>query len=315
MDARPEVPTRDAIDSAHARIAPHVRTTPVLRPGAGAFGVEADLTLKLELLQHTGSFKPRGAFNKLLTSSVPEAGVVAASGGNFGLAVAYACRRLGYQAEIFVPSTSPLTKIDRVRAEGATVHVIEGLYDDASEAARARQSETGALGMHPFDQPEVVAGQGTIGIELSRQVPEADTVLVSCGGGGLVGGIAAWFRKDVRVVAVEPEGSRCLDAALAAGEPTDVTVDSIAADSLGARRVGSIAFETARTYVERVALVPDAAIGTAQRALWRELRLVAEPGGAAALAALMHGAYAPARDERVVVLVCGANGDPADAIG
>ncbi len=309
------VPSRDAIEAARERIAPHMRTTPVIRTGAGAFGVDVELTLKLELLQHTGSFKPRGAFSKLLASDVPPAGVVAASGGNFGLAVAYACRRLGYAAEIFVPSTSPASKIGRVRAEGAAVHVVPGYYDDASAMARARQVETGALAMHPFDQPEVVAGQGTIGIELARQTPDADTVIVACGGGGLVGGIASWFRGDVRVIAVEPEGSRCLDAALAAGEPVDVTVDSIATDSLGARRVGTIAFEAARAYVERVALVPDAAIREAQRRLWCELRLVAEPGGAAALAALMHGAYVPTPDERVVVVVCGANGDPGDVIG
>jgi threonine dehydratase len=315
MAGAPEIPTREAIEAARTRIAPHVRTTPVIRPGDGAFGVDADLTLKLELLQHTGSFKPRGAFSKLLASDVPAAGVVAASGGNFGLAVAYACRHLGHAAEIFVPSTSPAAKIERVRAEGATVQVVEGYYDDASAAARARQSETGALAMHPFDQPEVVAGQGTIGIELADQAPDADTVLVSCGGGGLVAGIAAWYRGDVRVVAVEPEDSRCLHAALAAGETVDVTVAGIAADSLGARRVGAIAFATARAYVDRVALVPDTAIRAAQRAIWRGLRLVAEPGGAAALAALMHGAYVPAPDERVVVLVCGANGDPADAIG
>ncbi len=309
------VPSRDAIEAARERIAPHVRTTPVIRTGAGAFGMDVALTLKLELLQHTGSFKPRGAFSKLLASDVPPAGVVAASGGNFGLAVAYACRRLGYTAEIFVPSTSPASKIDRVRALGAAVHVVPGYYDDASATAGAHQAETGALAMHPFDQPEVVAGQGTIGIELARQAPDADTVIVACGGGALVGGIAAWLRGDVRVIAVEPEGSRCLDAALAAGAPVDVTVDSIAADSLGVRRVGTIAFGSARAYVERVALVPDAAIREAQRALWRELRLVAEPGGAAALAALMHGAYVPAADERVVVVVCGANGDPGDVIG
>lgn len=310
-----DVPTRAAIDAARMRIAPHVRTTPVIRTGAGAFGVDADLTLKLELLQHTGSFKPRGAFSKLLASDVPAAGVVAASGGNFGLAVAYACRHLGYAAEIFVPSSSPTAKIDRVRAEGATVRVVEGYYDDASAAARVRQAESGALALHPFDQPEVVAGQGTLGIELADQVPDADTVLVGCGGGGLAAGVAAWFRGDVRVVAVEPEDARCLDAALAAGEPVDVAVDSVAADSLGARRVGAIAFATARVFIDRVALVTDAAIREAQRALWRELRLVAEPGGAAALAALMSRAYEPSPGERVVVVVCGANGDPADVIG
>jgi threonine dehydratase len=316
MDYIPEPPpTRDDIDAARTRIASHVRRTPILRPGPGAFGLAMDLGLKLELLQHTGSFKPRGAFSKLLASEVPATGVVAASGGNFGLAVAYAARRLGHAAEIFVPSTSPVAKIDRVRAEGATVNVVQGYYDDASAAAKARQAATGALAMHPYDQPEVVAGQGTIGIELAEQAPDADTVLVSVGGGGLIGGIAAWFRGDVRVVGVEPKACRSLDAALAAEVPVEVPVGGVAADSLGARRVGDIAFAVATRYVDRVALVTDDAIRGAQRALWRELRLVAEPGGAAALAAVMSGAYVPAPDERVVVLVCGANCDPTDVIG
>lgn len=316
MDYQDEpVPSRDDIEAARERIAPHVRLTPVVRPGAGAFGLSEDLTLKLELVQHTGSFKPRGAFSKLLASEVPASGVVAASGGNFGLAVAHACRHLGHPAEIFVPSTSPASKIDRVRAEEAEVHVIDGYYDHAAAAARVRHAETGALAMHPFDQLEVVAGQGTIGIELEAQVPEADTVVVAVGGGGLVAGIAAWFRGMVRVVAVEPETSRCLDAALRGGAPVDVPVGGIAADSLGARRVGDIAFGVARRYVDRVALVTDDAIRAAQRAIWHDLRLVAEPGGAAALAALTSGAYVPAPGERVVVLVCGANCDPADVTG
>jgi threonine dehydratase len=308
-------PSRGAIRSARERIAGHVRVTPLLRPGSGAFGVQADLTLKLELLQHTGSFKPRGAFSKMLASDVPEAGVIAASGGNFGLAVAYAARELGHRAEIFVPSTSPAAKIDRVREQGADVHVIEGYYDDAANAAHARAAETGACWMHPFDQPEVVAGQGTIGCELTEQAPDIDTVLVAVGGGGLIAGIASWFRGEVRVVGVEPEGSRCLHAALAAGVAVPVEVGGLAADSLGARRVGDIAFATATAFVDRVALVSDAAIRDAQRRLWREVRLVAEPGGAAALAAVVTGAYRPGPGERVVVLVCGANADPASVTG
>jgi threonine dehydratase len=311
----PLIPTREDILAARERIAGHVRMTPVIEPGHGAFGVDASLTLKLELLQHTGSFKPRGAFSKVLASEVPAAGVVAASGGNFGLAVAYAARELGHHAEIFVPSTSPETKIDRVRRQGADVHVIEGYYDDAAAAARERAAETGALAMHPFDQPEVVAGQGTIGIEVGDQVPGADTVLVSVGGGGLIAGIAAWFAGDRRVVGVEPAGSHCLRSAMEAGAPVEVDVDSVAADSLGARRAGDIAVATARAYLDRVVLVPDDAIRDAQRAIWRELRLVAEPGGATALAALRHGAYTPEAGERVVVVVCGANCDPADVVG
>jgi threonine dehydratase len=309
-------PTRDDVVAAAERIAGHVRRTPVLAEGAGTFGVGAPLTLKLELLQVTGSFKPRGAFNHMLTADVGTAGVVAASGGNFGMAVGHAARELGRRAEVFVPSTSPTAKIDRVRATGAEVRVVDGYYDDASVAAAARVSETGAVWMHPFDQPEVVAGQGTIGLELSDQVPDADTVLVAVGGGGLIAGIATWFAgHDVRVVGVEATTTRCLQASLEAGGPVDVPVSGRAADSLGARRVGEIAFSIADAgHVDRVVLVDDDAILDAQRALWRELRTFAEPGGAAALAAVMCGAYGPEPGERLVVLVCGANGDHADVI-
>jgi threonine dehydratase len=314
-DAIVDVPTRDDIEAAAARIDGHVRATPVISPGRGSFGLSDPVALKLELLQHTGSFKPRGAFSKILASDVRPEGVIAASGGNFGLAVAYAARRLGHRAEIFVPSTSPGSKIDRVREQGADVHVVDGLYDDAAVAAWERASAGSALWMHPFDQPEVVAGQGTIGRELDAQVPDAGTVLVAVGGGGLIGGIAAWFEGSRRVVGVEPTGSRCLSAALEAGAPVDVEVRSLAADSLGTRRAGDIAFSIARRHVDRVVTVPDDAIREAQRALWREMRLVAEPGGAAALAALTCGAYRPAPGERVVVLVCGANCDPATVAG
>jgi threonine dehydratase len=240
--------------------------------------------------------------------------VVAASGGNFGLAVGHAARALGYRAEIFVPSTSPAAKIARVQATGAEVRVIDGYYDDASAAAARRRDETDAVWMHPFDQPAVVAGQGTIGKELTEQVPDADTVLVSVGGGGLIGGIAAWFSGDVRVIAVEPETSACLATALDRGEPVDVSVSGIAADSLGARRVGDIAFEVARRHVDHVVLVDDDAIRGAQLALWRELHQLAEPGGAAALAAVMTGAHRPEPGGRTVVLLCGSNGDHAPIV-
>jgi threonine dehydratase len=306
---------RDDIRAARDRISPHVRRTPVVDAGAGAFGLDVSITLKLELLQHTGSFKPRGAFSKMLASEVPPGGVVAASGGNFGLAVAYAARRLGHRAEIFVPATSPAAKIDRVRAQGAVVRVVEGFYDDAAEAAREHGAESGVLAMHPFDQPEVVAGGGTIGLELTEQVPDADTVLVAVGGGGLVGGIAAWFGEHVRVVAVEPETSCCLHAALEADTPVDVTVAGIAVDALGPRRVGDVAFGIARRLVQKAVLVSDDAIREAQRALWRELRLVAEPGGATAMAAITSGAYVVEPGEHVVVLVCGGNCDPATVAG
>ncbi len=305
---------RDDIASARERIRPYVRTTPVVETGAVAFGIDAPLTLKLELLQHTGSFKPRGAFNKMLASDVGDAGVVAASGGNFGLAVAYAAGSLGYRAEIFVPDTSPATKIDRIRELGADVRVIPGYYHEASLAASARQTETGAVAMHPFDQPEVVAGGGTIGMELEEQVPDADTVLVAVGGGGLIAGIASWFRGDVRVIGVEPERCPTLHAAIDAGEPVDVEVGGIAADSLGPRRIGEIAFTAASAWVNRVLLVPDEAILDAQRRLWRDTHLVAEPGGATSLAALISGAYDPLPGERVIVVVCGANTDPASVV-
>ncbi len=308
------IPSRSDIEAARQRIGAHVRTTPVLRPGVG-FESDADLIFKLELLQHTGSFKPRGAFSKMLVADDPEQGVIAASGGNFGLAVAYAARVLGHRAQIFVPTTSPAAKIDRVRAQGADVQVIEGYYDDASAAARKQADETGACWMHPFDQLEVVAGQGTIGMEIAEQVPEVDTVLVAVGGGGLIAGIASWFRGDVRVIGVEPQNANCMHAALEAGRPVDTEVGGVAADSLGPRRVGDIAFRVAQQYVDRVVLVSDDAIRQAQLDIWQQLQLIAEPGGAAVLAAVTSGSYRPAKGERVVLLLCGANADPASVTG
>jgi len=307
-------PTRDDIAAARERIMPYVRRTPVLSVGPGTLGVDDRLTLKLELLQVTGSFKPRGAFNRMLTAGVGPSGVVAASGGNFGLAVGHAARELGHAAAIFVPSTSPAEKIDKVRATGADVRVVDGYYDDASDAALASLNDDGAVWMHPYDQFEVVAGQGTIGAELAEQATDADTVLVAVGGGGLIGGIASWFAgTGVRVIGVEPVDSRGLHAALEAGEPVEVPVSGRAADSLGARRVGDIAFAVASAgHVGDVVLVEDHAILEAQRRLWQELRVFAEPGGAAALAAVQSGAYRPAAGERLVVLVCGSNGDPGN---
>jgi threonine dehydratase len=306
---------RTDIEAAFDRIAGRVRRTPALELEAGAFGIGSPLELKLELLQHTGSFKVRGAFNRILSADVPSAGVIAASGGNFGLAVAHAASELGHRAEIFVPRTSPATKIRRIGAMGAEVHVIPGYYDQALEASRARAEETGALVMHAFDQPEVVAGQGTLGLELSEQAPDADTVLVAVGGGGLIGGISTWFEGTVRVVGVEPERCPTLHAALAAGRPVDVDVGGIAADSLGARRAGEIAFGAAERLVECVVLVPDGAIHDAQVRLWEDARVMAEPGGAASLAALLCGAYRPEPDEHVVAIVCGGNADPSSVTG
>jgi threonine dehydratase len=304
--------TRFDIEDAADRLRGWVRRTPTLDPGPGAFGVPGSLTLKLELLQHTGSFKPRGAFNRMLTAEIDESGVLAASGGNFGMAVAYAARELGHRAEIFVPETSPQVKIDRIRAYGADVHVIPGYYGEAAAACEERAFETGAAFLHPYDQPAVVAGQGTVARELDEQAPDLDTVLVAVGGAGLIGGVAAWFCDDVRVIGVEPARCPTLSAALEAGEPVDVEVSGVAADSLGAMRAGLIATQIAQAYVDRVVLVDDATITAARRTLWSEVRLATEPGAAAPLAALLEGAYVPEPGERVGVIVCGANADPAD---
>ena len=300
---------RADVEAARERIDGYVRRTPVLELGPGAFGLDGRVTLKLELTQHTGSFKPRGAFNKLLASEVPDVGVIAASGGNFGLAVAYAARTLGHRAEIFVPSNSPKVKADGIRALGAEVTVVEGYYDEALDASRDRAGQSGALVLHAYDQPEIVAGQGTVAAELAEQVPDADTVLVAIGGGGLIGGIGAWYEGRTKVIGVEPETSTSMTAALAAGEPVDVTYGGYAADSLGTKRAGEIAFEIVSKHVERVVLVSGDQILEAQRRLWREVRIFAEPGGAAALTALLSGAFIAQPGEHVAVVVCGANGD------
>jgi threonine dehydratase len=301
--------TPQDVDEARTRIAGHVRTTPVLRLERGAFGLPGEIVLKLELLQHTGSFKPRGAFNKMLSSSVPEAGVIAASGGNFGLAVAHASHELGHRAEIFVPESSPPIKARRIREAGAEVTLVPGYYDDAQTALARRAEETGALVMHPFDQPEVVAGQGTIAAELADQVHGVETVLVAIGGGGLIGGMAGWYAGNARVVGVEPDLCPTMSEALRVGRPTPVEVGGYAADSLGARRAGDVSFSVCVRYVEHVILVPDDAIRDAQHALWERTRVLAEPGGAAAFAALLTGRYRPDPEERVVVVVCGGNTD------
>lgn len=301
----------DDVEAAAERIAGHVRETPVLRVGDGAFGLDVEPVLKLELLQHTGSFKPRGAFNRILANEVPATGVIAASGGNHAAAVAHAATALGIPAEIHVPEAAPPIKLARLAGYPVDVRRTGALYDDAQAECDRRAAETGALHCHPYDLPEVIAGQATVGRELEAQAPEVDTVLVAVGGGGLIGGVASWYRGRVRVVAVEPESSRCLGAALEAGRPVDVAVSGRAADSLGARRVGAWPFAAASRWVERAVTVDDDAIEAAQRRLWRELRLVVEPGGAAALAALLAGSYRPEAGERVAVLVCGANTDPA----
>ena len=302
----------DDVRAAAARIGRRIRRTPVLE--LGEIG-GASVVAKIELLQHTGSFKPRGAFNKLLSSEVPPPGVIAASGGNFGLAVAYAARATGVPAEIFIPSSSPQTKIDRVRAHGAAVTIVEGYFAEAQAALVARQEETGALLMHPFDQLEVIAGQGTLGVEIEEQVPGVDSVMIGVGGGGPLAGIAAWCGDRMRVIGVEPEGCASMTAALAAGHPVMVPVGGLGSDSLGAARVGDHTFPIVRDRVERMVLVTEEQIREAQRALWEDVRLIVEPGGAAAFAALRSGAYEPAPGERVCVVLSGGNCDPSTVTG
>lgn len=297
------------------RIAPHLRVTPAITMEPRAFGSPARLVLKLELMQHTGSFKPRGAFNRLLSSRVPDSGVIAASGGNHGAAVAYAARQLGHVAEIFVPESTPDLKVERLRRYGARVVLAGASYAEAYTASLQRARESGALEVHAYDQAEVLAGQGTLARELEGQIESLDTVLVGVGGGGLIGGVAAWFAGRVKVVAVEPERCPTLHSAMRAGAPVDVEVGGVAADSLGARRVGDLMFAIAQQFVSAVVLVSDDEIRQSQRALWESLRVLAESGGAAALAALRSGRYQPAADERVAVIVCGGNTDPARFVG
>ncbi|CAM5785691.1 threonine/serine dehydratase [Rhizobacter fulvus] len=309
--------TADDITAAAARIAPHVRETPLWRLPSSAFGLPADappfeVLLKLEQLQRSGSFKARGMFNRLLSNPIPAAGVIAASGGNAGIATAVAAQALGVRAEVFVPSVISAAKRARLEALGATVVIAGAVYAEAAEACVARQRETGALMTHAYDQPEVVAGAGTLARELESQAGGApDAVLVSVGGGGLVAGIAAWCAGRSRVIALEPELAPTLFRARAAGRPVDVEVGGIAADSLGARRIGNIAWAITQQHVAYAELLTDAAIRDAQRFLWTELKLAVEPAAALPLAALRSGRVRPAAGERIALIVCGANVDPA----
>ena len=301
--------SRADIEAAAQHIYGYVRRTPVMPLERQAWGIDAQIVLKLEQFQHTGSFKPRGAFNRILTHTIPEAGLIAASGGNHGVAVAYVAQQLGYHAEIFVPELCSPVKVERLRHYGAQVRMVGADYAEALAASQARATQTHALIVHAYDQPEVVAGQGTVGREMAEHIPELDTILVAVGGGGLLGGIASWFGREVRVVGVEPEHAPTLYSALQAGKPVDVEVAGVAADALGARRIGTLAFNVATRFVERVQLVSDEAIRDAQRRLWEDLRMVVEPAGATALAALLSGHYQPQKDERIGVVLCGANAD------
>jgi threonine dehydratase len=302
---------RREVREAALLVAPHVRRTPVVVLAGERVGLPHDVVLKLEHLQHSGSFKVRGAFATLLSRPVPAPGVLAASGGNHGAAVAYAAARLGHRAEIFVPAAAPAAKLARIRRYGATVTAVGGSYAEAYDASLQRAAETGALRVHAYDQPEVVAGQGTVAYELSAQAPELDTLLVAVGGGGLIAGCAAWYTDSARLIAVETEGTPTLSRARAAGTPVDVEVSGVAADALGARRLGDIAHEVVAQHVDDAVLVRDEDVLHAQRVLWEELRVLAEPGGATALAALLSGAHVAEPSARVGVLVCGANVDPS----
>ncbi|WP_420850244.1 threonine/serine dehydratase [Ramlibacter algicola] len=289
-----------------------LRRTPLWVLPGSAFGVRcAEVWLKLEHQQVAGSFKARGMFHRLLANPIPAAGVIVASGGNAGIATAAAARALGVRCEVFVPTVSSPAKQARLRELGADVVVTGDVYAEALEACLARQQQTGALLTHAYDQPEVVAGAGTLAMEIEDDEGVPDSVLVSVGGGGLIAGIAAWFEDRARVVALEPELAPTLFRAREAGQPVDVAVSGIAADSLGAKRIGGIAWDVTRKWVKDALLLPDAAIRDAQRWLWREMHIPVEPAAALGLAALQTGAYVPKPDEIVCLVICGANVDPA----
>jgi threonine dehydratase len=300
--------TRETVTATERLIRPYIRRTPIFEIAGEDFGLDScNLVFKLEFLQHTGSFKPRGAFTNLLLRKSPPAGVVAASGGNHGVAVAYAAMKLEKRATIFVPSVASKAKMERIRNYGADLVVTGDRYSDALAASEKWTAESGAMPVHAYDQEETLLGQGTVGFELEAQDPQLDTLLVAVGGGGLIGGIAAWYGGRVQLIGVEPEAAPTLARALEAGRPVDAEAGGIAADSLAPKRVGELMFPIAQKYVSRVALVPDSAIEQAQKALWSVLRIASEPGGAAAFAALLSRRYVPKRGERLGVLLCGGN--------
>jgi threonine dehydratase len=300
--------TPDRITNVETLIRPHIRHTPVMTVVMEDFGLPGGaLDLKLECLQHSGSFKARGAFSNLLTRNVPAAGVVAASGGNHGAAVAYAAMKLGIKATIFVPSISAKAKTDRIKSFGADLVIGGERYADALAASQEFAAKSGALQAHAYDQVETLLGQGTLGKEIEQDLPEIDTLLVAVGGGGLIGGVSAWYQGRVKIVAVEPEEAPTLNHALAAGHPVDSPAGGIAADSLAPRQVGKLMFPIAQNYVAQSVLVSDDDIRAALKALWDRVRIITEPGGAAAFAAILSGKYLMAPSERVAVLVCGAN--------
>jgi threonine dehydratase len=307
--------SRDDIRRCYEVIRPYIRRTPVVQVELSELDESAPAlpaaTLKLEQLQCAGSFKARGAFTNLLLRDVPAAGVVAASGGNHGVAVAYAARRRGVPAKIFVPTVSAPAKVERIRRLGADLVVTGDRYADALAAAQEWVRSSGAMSVHAYDQRETILGQGTVGLELAEQADALDTVLVPVGGGGLISGIASWFTGDVRVIGVEPDGAPTLSYARAEGRPVDAPAGSVAADALAPRQVGELVFQITQAYVDDVVLVDDASILAAQRALWQAFRIAAEPAASVGIAALLTGAYKPAPGEQVAVVISGANMSPS----
>jgi threonine dehydratase len=307
--------SRDDIRRCYDSIRPYIRRTPVVQVDLSELDASAAAlpagTLKLEQLQCAGSFKVRGAFTNLLLRDVPPAGVVAASGGNHGVAVAYAAHRLGVPAKIFVPTVSAPAKIERIRQLGADLVITGERYADALAAAQDWMRSSGAVSVHAYDQRETILGQGTLALELAEQVSDLDTVLVPVGGGGLIAGIASWFAGSVRVIGVEPDGAPTLSYARAEGRPADAPAGSVAADALAPRHVGDLVFPITQSYVEDVVLVDDSSILAAQRALWQAYRIAAEPAASVGIAALLAGEYKPAAGEHVAVVISGANMSPS----
>jgi len=302
--------TRERIQATERVIRPHIRRTPILEVDGADFGLDSiKITFKLELFQHAGSFKARGAFTNMLTRNVPAAGVVAASGGNHGVAVAFAAMKLGKPATIFVPSVASKTKLDRIRKSGAELIIAGDRYADSLEASEAWTAQSGALPIHAYEGDATLLGQGTLGMELEEQAPELDSLLVAVGGGGLIGGVLSWYQNKVKVIAVEPSEAPTLQNALKAGRPVDSPAGGIAADSLAPRQVGQQMFPIAQKFVHSALLDSDEEIVAAQKKLWETTRIMAEPGGATAFAGLLSGRYQPEPGERVGVIVCGGNRD------
>jgi threonine dehydratase len=300
--------SRERIQATERVIRPYIRRTPILEVDGSEFGLDSiKIVFKLELFQHAGSFKARGAFTNMLTRKVPAAGVVAASGGNHGCAVAFAAMKLGKPATIFVPSVASQAKLDRIRGYDAELIIAGDRYAESLEASEAWTKQSGALPIHAYEGDETLLGQGTLGLELEEQDPKLDSLLVAVGGGGLIGGVASWYQNKVKVIAVEPTEAPTLQLALKAGRPVDSPAGGIAADSLAPRQVGQQMFPIAQRFVQSSLLVTDEEILAAQKRLWEATRIIAEPGGATAFAALLSGRYKPEHGQRVGVIVCGGN--------